>query len=53
MVRIAQPDDAYSNLIKRLKQTLDPNRILAPGRYDEEPAADSLADHRATPTFRH
>ena len=52
MARTAQPD-AYSNLIKTLKETLDPNGILAPGRYDEQAAADSLADRRATPTFRH
>lgn len=32
------PSPAYADLLSRLKNLLDPNRILAPGRY-EQPAA--------------
>jgi 4-cresol dehydrogenase (hydroxylating) flavoprotein subunit len=31
--------DAYSDLIRKLKRTLDPNGVLAPGRYDESEQA--------------
>jgi 4-cresol dehydrogenase (hydroxylating) len=41
MVREKQPD-AYSELIKKLKRTLDPRGVLAPGRYDESERAQSV-----------
>ena len=34
MAQTEQPN-TYSDLIRRLKRTVDPNGILAPGRYDE------------------
>ncbi len=48
MGRTIQPD-AYSDLIRRLKRTFDPNRILAPGRYDESENLES-AQEALTPT---
>jgi hypothetical protein len=35
---------AYAEILRTLKGTLDPNRILAPGRY--EPAARHDLDER-------
>jgi FAD/FMN-containing dehydrogenase len=30
---VAEGDEAYRALLRRLKRALDPNDILAPGRY--------------------
>jgi len=38
--------DAYRQLIRTLKSTLDPNDVIAPGRYDERPADDLRDPHR-------
>jgi 4-cresol dehydrogenase (hydroxylating) len=40
MGRTTQPD-AYSDLIRSLKRTFDPNGVLAPGRYDESVQLES------------
>ena len=32
--------DAYRQLIQTLKSALDPNDVIAPGRYDERAASD-------------
>ncbi len=43
---------AYTDLIRRLKKTFDPNGVLAPGRYDEseevQPAFGRTAASRST-----
>jgi 4-cresol dehydrogenase (hydroxylating) len=33
-MRYAKTDDAYAGMLRDLKTALDPNRILAPGRYE-------------------
>jgi 4-cresol dehydrogenase (hydroxylating) len=40
MGQTTQPD-AYSDLIRSLKRTFDPNGVLAPGRYDESVQLES------------
>ena len=47
MVREKQPD-AYSELIKKLKRTLDPSGVLAPGRYDESEQTQSAGTGAST-----
>jgi 4-cresol dehydrogenase (hydroxylating) flavoprotein subunit len=34
MEALPEPQDDYAQILKQLKQTLDPNDVLAPGRYD-------------------
>lgn len=34
MAKMPKPSKSYANFIKKLKMALDPNDILAPGRYD-------------------
>jgi hypothetical protein len=40
--------DAYTNLLQNIKQTIDPNRILSPGRYVPECDGKNLSARRAT-----
>jgi 4-cresol dehydrogenase (hydroxylating) len=39
-MELYRPDAAYADLLRAIKQAVDPNRILAPGRY--LPAAERL-----------
>jgi 4-cresol dehydrogenase (hydroxylating) flavoprotein subunit len=34
MDQMPKPKDDYGSFIKTLKESLDPNNILAPGRYE-------------------
>jgi 4-cresol dehydrogenase (hydroxylating) len=54
MAAVSQPG-AYADLLQNIKQTLDPNRILAPGRYMPEGGAgklDASAIRRSLPEIR-
>jgi 4-cresol dehydrogenase (hydroxylating) len=45
MASLPPPADDYSAVLQRLKAALDPNGILAPGRYESAPRHDSLTTH--------
>ena len=41
----AGPDDAFGGIVKQLKAALDPEAIIAPGRYDWLKAAGATSTH--------
>jgi 4-cresol dehydrogenase (hydroxylating) len=45
----AAPDSAYSELIGKLKQAVDPDGILAPGRYDGSVKASAVGSSQSVP----